>query len=54
MYNGAVIGTSPIDVNSEHFTTDVGAEDLQNGDEEFVQWAGEYRLMQRLERRSLV
>ena len=41
-------------ISSEHFMADMAAEDLQGSDEEYVQWAGEYRLMQRLERRSLV
>lgn len=27
------------------------AEDLQGGDDEYVQWAGEYKLMQRLEQK---
>ncbi|MCB0001940.1 MAG: hypothetical protein KDI12_16965 [Anaerolineae bacterium] len=36
-------------VSSEHFIADMVAEDLEGGDEEYVQWAGEYRLMERLE-----
>jgi hypothetical protein len=35
-------------VTSEHFITEMTAEDLPGGDDEYVQWAGEYRLMQRL------
>lgn len=36
-------------VTSKHFVEHMTAEDLQGGDDEYVQWAGEYRLMQRLE-----
>lgn len=36
-------------VSSEHFIAEMTAEDLQGGDEEYVQWAGEYWLMRRLE-----
>ncbi len=36
-------------VSSEHFMAEMTAEDLQGGDDEYVQWAGEYRLRQRLE-----
>lgn len=36
-------------VSSGHFIEHMTAEDLQDGDDEYVQWAGEYRLMQRLE-----
>lgn len=36
-------------VSSEHFIADMTAEDLQGGDDEYVQWAGEYQLMERLE-----
>lgn len=35
-------------VSSEHFVTKMAAEDLEGGDDEYVQWAGEYRLLQRL------
>ncbi len=38
-------------VSSEYFIAEMTAEDLQGGDEEYVQWAGEYRLMRRLEER---
>jgi|YNPNPStandDraft_1061719.scaffolds.fasta_scaffold07188_2 hypothetical protein len=38
-------------VSSEYFITAMTAEDLQGGDEEYVQWAGEYQLMRRLEER---
>lgn len=36
-------------VTSKHFIEHMAAEDLQRGDNEYVQWAGEYRLMERLE-----
>lgn len=36
-------------VTSEHFIEHMAAEDLQGGDDEYVQWAGEYHLMRRLE-----
>lgn len=36
-------------VSSTTFSTEFAAEDLRGGDDEYVQWAGEYRLMQRLE-----
>jgi len=36
-------------VSSEHFIATMAAEDLAGGDDEYVQWAGEYKLMQRLE-----
>lgn len=36
------------DVSSEHFIAEMAAEDLDGGDDEYVQWAGEYRLLQRL------
>lgn len=36
-------------VTSDYFITEMASEDLQGGDDEYVQWAGEYRLMQRLE-----
>lgn len=35
--------------SSDRFITTMTAEDLQGGDDEYVQWAGEYKLMQRLE-----
>ncbi len=35
-------------VSSEYFITEMAAEDLEGGDDEYVQWAGEYRLLQRL------
>ncbi|OGO35750.1 MAG: hypothetical protein A2Z03_03875 [Chloroflexi bacterium RBG_16_56_8] len=35
-------------VSSEKFIATMAAEDLQGGDDEYVQWAGEYKLMQRL------
>lgn len=36
-------------VTSEHFASEIAAEDLEDGDDEYVRWAGEYRLMQRLQ-----
>jgi hypothetical protein len=36
-------------VTSAHFIAHFTAEDLEGGDDEYVQWAGEYRLMERLE-----
>ncbi len=36
-------------VTSNHFMEHMVAEDLQGGDDEYVQWAGEYHLLQRLE-----
>ena len=38
-------------VTSEHFISEMAAEDLEGGDEEYVHWAGEYKLMQRLEKK---
>ena len=38
-------------VTSEHFISDMTAEDLNGGDDEYVSWAGEYRLKQRLEKK---
>ena len=35
--------------SSKHFVEHVAAEDLQGGNDEYVQWAGECRLMQRLQ-----
>jgi hypothetical protein len=32
-------------VTSEQFMTEMAAEDLEGGDDEYVQWAGEYKLM---------
>ena len=37
------------DVTSEHFIKHMSAEDLEGNDDEYVQWAGEYHLMKRLE-----
>ena len=37
------------DVTSAHFMAKMAAEDLAGGDDEYVQWAGEYLLLQRLE-----
>ena len=36
-------------VTSEHFLAAMTAEDLDGQDDEYVQWAGEYKLMQRLQ-----
>jgi hypothetical protein len=36
-------------VTSEHFMAEMSAEDLTGGDDEYVRWAGEYQLMQRLQ-----
>lgn len=36
-------------VTSDYFISVMTAEDLQGGDEEYVQWAGEYLLAQRLQ-----
>lgn len=34
---------------SEYFISEMTAEDLEGGDDEYVRWAGEYKLMQRLQ-----
>jgi hypothetical protein len=36
-------------IASDKFVATMSAEDLPGGDEEYVQWAGEYKLMIRLE-----
>jgi hypothetical protein len=36
-------------VTSEYFLTAMTAEDLEGEDDEYVHWAGEYKLMQRLQ-----
>jgi hypothetical protein len=36
-------------VTSAQFMAEMTAEDLEGGDDEYVQWAGEYQLMQRLQ-----
>ena len=36
-------------VTSEHFIVEMTAEDLEGKDDEYVHWAGEYKLMQRLQ-----
>ncbi len=36
-------------VTSEQFMAGLAAEDLAGGDDEYVQWAGEYKLRQRLQ-----
>ncbi len=36
-------------MTSDKFIASMAAEDMSGGDEEYVQWAGEYKLMQRLE-----
>ena len=35
-------------VSSRYFIQEMTAEDLDGGDQEYVHWAGEYRLMERL------
>ena len=35
-------------VSSEKFMTDMAAEDLTGGDEEYIHWAGEFKLKERL------
>ncbi|MCD6336228.1 MAG: hypothetical protein J7M27_13040 [Candidatus Latescibacteria bacterium] len=39
-------------VSSEYFISEMAAEDLKGGDEEYVRWAGEYRLMQRVQEKN--
>ena len=39
-------------VTSEYFLAAMTAEDLEGKDDEYVRWAGEYRLMQRLQDKS--
>jgi hypothetical protein len=36
-------------VTSEYFIAEMTAEDLEGKDDEYVHWAGEYQLMQRLQ-----
>ena len=36
-------------VTSEYFISEMTAEDLEGGDAEYVRWAGEYKLMHRLQ-----
>ncbi len=38
-------------VSSEQFMRAMAAEDLEGGDDEYITWAGEYQLMQRLEQK---
>lgn len=38
-------------VSSEQFMREMAAEDLEGGDDEYITWAGEYQLMQRLEQK---
>ncbi len=38
-------------VSSEYFIDHMAAEDLEGGDDEYVSWAGEYQLKQRLEKK---
>lgn len=35
-------------ISSEQFITKMAAEDLEGGDDEYIQWAGEYQLTQKL------
>ncbi|MBC8230189.1 hypothetical protein H8E77_11630 [bacterium] len=37
-------------VSSEHFLKKMASEDLDGGDTEYVEWAGEYQILQRLEK----
>lgn len=39
------------DVTSEQFIDTMAAEDLEGRDDEYVQWAGEFRLWQRLQQK---
>ncbi|MCX6584174.1 MAG: hypothetical protein NT166_28710 [Candidatus Aminicenantes bacterium] len=39
------------EISSSKFITDWSAEELKGGDMEYVEWAGEYRLAQRLNER---
>lgn len=39
--------------SSERFVAEMTAEDLEGGDDEYVRWAGEYQLMQRLQEKML-
>lgn len=36
-------------VSSKYFISNMAAEDLEGGDDEYIDWAGEYQLKQRLE-----
>lgn len=36
-------------VTSEHFISCMAAEDLEGGDDEYIEWMGEFRLKQKLE-----
>jgi hypothetical protein len=36
-------------VSSDYFISEMAAEDMSEGDDEYVRWAGEYRLMERLQ-----
>ncbi|MFH1635902.1 MAG: hypothetical protein ABIG63_18065 [Chloroflexota bacterium] len=36
-------------VTSKYFISEMTAEDLEDQDDEYVHWAGEYRLMERLQ-----
>ena len=38
-------------VTSEYFISEMAAEDLKGGDDEYVRWAGEYKLMQKLQQK---
>jgi len=38
-------------VTSEHFISEMASEDLEGADDEYVRWAGEYRLMERLQQK---
>ena len=38
-------------VTSEYFISHMTAEDIDGGDDEYMSWAGEYKLKQRLEKK---
>jgi hypothetical protein len=38
-------------VTSEYFISHLSAEDLTGGDDEYISWAGEYQLKQRLQKK---
>ena len=38
-------------VTSDYFITEMAAEDLEDTENEYVRWAGEYKLMQRLQKK---
>jgi hypothetical protein len=38
-------------VTSEYFIANLAAEDLEDGDDEYISWAGEYELKKRLDKK---